>query len=366
MKRLLPLLILALLLGACVPPAATPAAPATDLSVPDPAPQAIDLPVGSGLRTGSFELYFTDPYDPAASTDSGGPDTVLSQAIDEARLSVDVAIYSMSLPSIRDALINAHRRGVAVRVVIESDNRDRSAPQALIDAGISVLGDRREGLMHDKFVIIDRAEVWTGSMNVTMDGAYEDHNHLLRIRSTRMAENYTREFEEMFVDDLFGPDRRADTPYPTLTLNGTPVETYFSPDDKVADHILPLIQNAQQSIYFLAFSFTSDDLAAAIMERANAGVTVAGVMEAEQVASNIGTEYDPFRQAGLNVHLDGNPGQMHHKVMIIDGEILILGSYNFTRSAEERNDENLLVIFNADLAGAFIQEFNRIFANAQP
>ena len=74
----------------------------------------------------------------------------------------------------------------------------------MIDAGIPVLGDRREGLMHDKFVVIDRSEVWLGSMNYTYSGTYEDNNQLIHIRSVEMAENYTTEFEEMFVDDKFG------------------------------------------------------------------------------------------------------------------------------------------------------------------
>jgi len=93
-------------------------------------------------------------------------------------------------------------------------------------------------------------------------------------------------------------------------------------------------------------------------------VTVAGVMEDEQVNSNAGTEFDPFKQAGLDVYRDGNSGQMHHKVMIIDESIVIFGSYNFTNSAETRNDENLLVIYNKGIATQFIAEFQRVYAQA--
>ena len=89
-------------------------------------------------------------------------------------------------------------------------------------------------------------------------------------------------------------------------------------------------------------------------------------MEAEQVASNVGTEYDAFRAAGLDVHLDGNSGQMHHKVMIIDDQIVIMGSYNFTASAEKANDENLIVIYNTDIASQYLREFKRVYALAQP
>ena len=77
-----------------------------------------------------------------------------------------MAIHFLDLWSIRDALIDAHRRGVAVRLVTESDNMHVPEIQEVREAGIPVLGDRREGRMHNKFVVIDRQEVWTGSLNL--------------------------------------------------------------------------------------------------------------------------------------------------------------------------------------------------------
>lgn len=313
-----------------------------------------------------LEIYFTDPTDPHAADFDGGPDEALAAAIDGARLSVDVAVYNLNLWSIRDALIHAYNRGVTVRVVAESDNLDGEEFQDLMDSGIDVLGDRREGLMHDKFVVIDRSEVWLGSMNFTTNGAYEDDNNFLRVRSVQVAEDYTTEFNEMFEQDLFGPDDLAETPNPSLTIDGTNVEVYFSPDDGVAARLVELLDGAQESIYFLAYSFTSNDLGEAMRARADAGVTVAGVMDDSQVESNTGTEFDPFQQAGLDVRLDGNEsGLMHHKVIIIDESIVITGSYNFSTSAEERNDENVFIIFNSDVAAVFMDEFQRVFDQAQ-
>ena len=98
----------------------------------------VPLPAGYGAHDTWIDIYFTDPESPLASQETGGPDGPLAASIDSARLTLDVAIYSMSLRSIRDALIRAHERGVQVRVVMESDNMDGSAPQALIDAGIEL------------------------------------------------------------------------------------------------------------------------------------------------------------------------------------------------------------------------------------
>ena len=202
-------------------------------------------------------------------------------------------------------------------------------------------------------------------MNFTFSGTYDDNNNLIHIRSVEMAENYTKEFDEMFVDDKFGPDVVPATPNPDITISGTRVETFFSPDDGVAAHVLQVLNDAEESIYFMAFSFTTDELGEAIRSKAENGLTVAGVMEEEQVKSNIGTEYDPFKQAGLDVYVDGNDGQMHHKVMIVDGKIVITGSYNFSNSAETRNDENLVIFHNEQIADFYLGEFQRVYQQSQ-
>lgn len=312
-----------------------------------------------------YSIYFTDPQDPAASSYRGGPDEALAAAIDRARLSLDLATLELNLWSVRNALIHAHKRGVQVRVVTESNNLDFDEIQDLIKAGIPVLGDRREGLMHNKFAVIDRQEVWTGSMNFTTSDGYKNDNNLVRLHSAQLAENYTTEFEEMFIDDLFGPDIRAATPHPALTIDDSRVETYFSPDDQTAKRLVELLSSAQKNIYFLAFSFTSDDLADALIRRARAGVEVAGVMDESQIASNQGTEFERLRAAGLDIRTDGNKNKMHNKVFIIDGNIVITGSYNFSASAEKYNDENTIILYNKDIAAQYLAEFQRIFELAE-
>lgn len=361
------LIITCFLLSACgnvpaIPTSQTdfPLTPTSGTSV-----TPIELQAGYGVRGPWFELYFTNPASPLAPQGTGGVDGPLVAAIDAARLSVDVAAYSLSLNSVRNALLRAHDRGATVRVVMESSNMDRSDPQILIEEGIPVIGDNRDGLMHDKFIIIDKSEVWIGSMNFTDGGAYDDNNNLMRIRSTKMVENYLTEFEEMFNDDMFGPDIVAQTPNPTITLDGTRIDMFFSPDDGVLASLVPVLESAQESIYFLAYSFTSNQLGEIVRQKAEAGITIAGVMDDGQVRSNQGTEYDPFRQADLDVRIDGIDGLLHHKVFIVDENIVVLGSYNFSQNAEERNDENLMIIYDPVIAEQFIFEFKRIQEQAQ-
>lgn len=333
--------------------------------VPDGVVQEIPMQVGYGARGSFYEIYFTDPFNPESKREEGGPDVPLVQAIDNAQVSLDVAAYSMSLRSVRDALLRAQKRGVRVRMVMESTNIGSAVPQALLDGGIPIIGDNRDGLMHDKFVVIDRSEVWMGSMNFTTSGTYEDNNNLVRIHSSEMAEDYTVEFEEMFERDFFGADAIAKTPNPHLTIDGTMLEVYFSPDDKVAARIVELLRGAQHSITFMAFSFTASDFGKIISQKAKQGLEIHGVMEQEQVKSNKGTQYSYFEKASLPVYIDGNDGQMHHKVFIIDNEIVITGSYNFSFSAETKNDENVVIFFDRQIAAEYLSEFARVESEAQ-
>jgi phosphatidylserine/phosphatidylglycerophosphate/cardiolipin synthase-like enzyme len=335
----------------------------------DPAPASPTLqPTGAEK---SIELFFSEPYSPLSEDLEGGPDEELAAAIKNASFSVDMAIYNLNLWSIRDALLEAASNGVRVRVVTEYNNFHKAEIRSLQNAGIPVHSDERNHLMHHKFVVIDDAEVWTGSMNFTVNGAYHNNNNLVRLRSSELAADYTREFEEMFVQDAYGLLSESDTPYPEVLLGDTLVEVYFSPDEgyvsgnQISARLVDLIESAEESVYLLAFSFTSNPIAEALLEQYRAGLDVRGVVESSQINAS-GAKTNTLRSAGVDLRLDGNPDTMHHKVLIIDEQIMVLGSYNFTRSAEEKNDENLLILHSPSLVSQFLIEFDKIYHNASP
>ncbi len=204
--------------------------------------------------------------------ETGGPDDPLVASLDAARVAIDMAAYSLNLKDVELSLLHAQQRGVQVRLVMESNNMNTAEVKALQSANVPIIGDHLSGLMHDKFVVIDRAEVWTGSMNYTDSGTYDDNNNLIHIRSTEVADDYETEFNQMFVDHRFGSNLVSETPYPSVTMDGTPLNIYFSPADHIQSALLPLINNAHSSIYFLAYSFTADLLGKAVRQRAEAGV----------------------------------------------------------------------------------------------
>lgn len=346
-RRLTGVIALCLLLAGCVKAVPTP--PLTP-----PAPTATPVP--------AITAYFTRPGE----SRPGRLEKDLTASIDSARQSVDVAMFNLTLPSVRDSLVAAFNRGLAVRVVMESASLDGKVPQELRKAGIKALGDRREGLMHNKYLVIDGAEVWSGSLNLTASGLYEDNNNFVHITSTRLAQNYTHEFEEMFLRDQFGPDSVKDTPLPALTLNGVAVENYFAPEDNAMRALINQVKSAQHSVDILAYAFTYNALADALIERAKAGVTVRVVFEHDQITSGSGSEFSRLKQAGLDIREDGNPGLMHHKVIVVDGQTVAFGSFNFSRNADQVNDENLLIVHDPTLAAQFEQEFERVYNQANP
>jgi phosphatidylserine/phosphatidylglycerophosphate/cardiolipin synthase-like enzyme len=328
-------------------------------------------PPPGAATTDWYEVYFTSPVYPTNKDNyKGGLDTHLVRLLNQATSTVDVAVYDFDLANVAAALAAAQDRGVRVRLVTDGDtlaNPDavvRAALDALRRAGIPIVADQRGAIMHHKFTVVDREWVQTGSWNYTVGDTYRLNNHLILIHSRELAENYTAEFEKMFVHQQFGPNKAKGVPYPVLTIGGARVQNYFAPQDRVAGHLIAAVRAARQSIHFLAFSFTHDDLGRAIRDQAKAGLTVGGVFET--TGSNTPySEYGPMKQAGLDVHTDGNPYAMHHKVLLLDERTVVLGSFNFSDSADKANDENVLIVEDAGLAQAFQAEYDRVLAQAK-
>ena len=332
-------------------PVATPAPATVAASWLTPLPREPGQPV-LAFRGRGWEIYFTRPDLPTARLHQGGPDAALARALNSAQQRIWMAAYDLNLWSLRDALLAAHRRGVQVRLVVDEQHITPEV-QALQAAGVPVVVDDGPGLMHHKFVVIDDAEVWTGSMNFTLNGAYRNANNLIRVRSTRLAADYAREFAEMFAEGRFGPRSQTDTPYPRLTVDGVPLEVYFAPDDHPQKRLVALLRSTQSRLFIWAYIWTAHPLTDEVLALARRGVQVRGWFEAEQLDA-AGHDYPRFKAAGLAVEPDPLPGLLHHKVLVLDGQTVVLGSYNFTRSADVRNDENVLVVHDADLAAAFV------------
>ena len=346
-------------LPACVAASPTVSFVVTPGSIKTDAFVQENYPAGVGYRSTILDIYFTDPASPFTFRKEDGIDQIIVETIDSAKVSVDIAIYNFDIYSIQKAVQDAANRGVSVRIVTESDNSENYSIVRLRDAGISVVEDDQNGLMHNKFVIIDGQQVWTGSANFSEDSFYIDDNVMILIKDAQIAQNYQVEFEELFSDGLFGAAGDTDQPYPKVTIGPYQIETLFSPDDAPVRPIVERIQKAENEIVFFTYALTGEDFGDALLEASANGVKIEGIFD-DQLSNNVGSQLARLRSAGVSVWVDSPDRLMHQKVIVIDKAVVIVGSYNFSANAEKRNDENLLIIENPAIAQFFLDEFAKL------
>lgn len=298
-------------------------------------------------------------FAPVEALNPWGLDDCLVRLINDARQSILCAFYELQLMSVADALIARRLDGVSVRLVSDSHYRNRDAIQRCIRAGIPVVFDDRAPFMHNKFCVIDARIVWTGSTNVTENCMYRNNNNTVLINSTQLADDYSAEFLEMFEKKRFGGRSPRNTPFPLVQVGNTSIECYFAPEDHVQREIVAEVRAAAHTIDFMAFSFTSKEIAEAMAARMKAGVRVRGLFEARNTSDDFCRD-DYLRDRGAEIHLDKNPYSMHHKVVLVDGATVITGSYNFSKNADTQNDENVLIIHDPQLVAVYTAEFERL------
>jgi len=138
--------------------------------------------------------------------------------------------------------------------------------------------------------------------------------------------------------------------------NPTTWEVYFSPGGECLDAITRELGKAKKSVLVQAYSFTSAPIAEALVNAHKRGVKVEVILDKSR--KNEKKSSAPFLSAGgVPVKIDTTRGIAHNKVMIIDDEIVITGSFNFTKRAEEKNAENLLIIHDRKLAEKYVENW---------
>ncbi len=270
---------------------------------------------------------------------------ILEKLILSANNSVDCALYDLRLQNVIKALAKKSKN-IPVRVVVDNDNYKyvKGAKQ-----------DDDNQLMHNKFCIIDKKIITTGSFNPTENDAFKNNNNFLIIHSKYLAENYEEEFKELWNLE-FG--KGSYVKYPEIYFNGYIIENYFCPEDNCKEKLIEEIKKSEKSIYFMTFSFTDEEIADAILfQDIN---DIKGVFDKMQASSDY-SQYKRMKDFGLDVKLDKNKYKLHHKVFIIDNESVITGSYNPTFAGNFKNDENILIIHDKEIAKKFVEEFNSLF-----
>ena len=333
--------------------------------------------------TGVIKVYFNQSIDPSFAVGGAAPvgigattiQNYLISLIDAAQTSVDVALYNNDQTALVDVLKAAHNRGVRVRYLADK----ATANQALTPPPpFLVLKGNINGLMHNKFVVIDAGSVnnsWvmTGTMNFTTQNMFTDFNSSLFIQDQSLAKTYVKEFEEMWGTNTaspdifaakFGADKTDNTPH-RFKIGTIDMECFFSPSDGPTQALVDVVNTANVDLEFETLTFTMNAIGTAVKDRKVAGVNVRGMIE--QI-NDQGSEFAFFQTNGVNVKEHTLPGSLHHKTCIVDATVpasnptVATGSHNWSASAETRNDENLVIIHDAKIANIFLQEFEKRWA----
>ncbi|MGB9589462.1 MAG: phospholipase D-like domain-containing protein [Candidatus Hydrothermia bacterium] len=299
-----------------------------------------------------WEIYFTSQCQ---------PEFRLAELIRGAKREVHMAFYDLDHPEVINALLD-RKDEIEISVVTETDNSGSWGISRLRDAGIPLKTDNRNPLMHDKFAIIDDSVIWTGSYNLTQRGSSLNYDNAIVIFAPSLASNYEAEFQEMW-DGYFGAGSPRNTNC-CFIIEGVEIENYFAPEDGVSWHIISEISTAKKEIRFMVYSFTDKSIAELLVEKHGEGLPVEGILNKDQERDE-NSVWRMLAGAGIAVYFPKKK-TLHHKVIVIDSSVVITGSFNFTKSANTRNDENILIIHSPEFARAYLEEYERVRSRSIP
>ena len=315
-----------------------------------------------GVKVGTVEFY-------AGPRNVGGPDNleqVIIDFINGAQKRLEIAVQELESKPIAQAIIDARKRKVLVKLVLEQSYLKRTPPKddpwspggknepnrgvhdAILRTNIDVKVDYNAGIFHQKFIVKDGEEVLTGSTNFTPTGTNNNLNHIVIVRDKAVAKIYRREFKEI-QQGHFGKLNEGHDSRPTeVTVSNVPIKVLFAPDHNPEMEIMKQMLKARSRIDFAIFTFSKssgiDDTMLRILDFDN--MPIRGAFDGRQGAQ----DWSPITQIsakGADLHAvnKGNGvGKLHHKLMVLDDEVVIAGSFNYTGPANQLNDENIIIL----------------------
>ena len=291
----------------------------------------------------------------------------LKNEIDNAKFSIDFAIYGINnQPEIYNALIKAKQRGVKIRGVFDFDKRNINYYPDIeyIKKQIKTINTDEifefknfPAIMHNKFFVFDNSIVWTGSSNISSTDLTEfNANYSLLINSKDVAKIYTSEFNQMY-NGKFHTDKISFEKNTVILKNGIKVQILFSPQDNIIDNlIIPIILSAKEYIYIPIFFITHPAIRDALITAHKNGVDIKIINDATNAHSKYSIHKE-LRKAGIKIKTENYAGKMHMKAMFVDDKISVVGSMNYTKSGNNKNDENVLIIYNKEITKYFKRTF---------
>jgi len=299
----------------------------------------------------------------------GGPDDLqeaIVKFIDGAKKKLDIAVQELDCEEIAKAIVRAKQRKVSVRLVLEGDYLRAKKPlsdpftlgkgehevnrmlhDAILRSAIKTNTDFNPKIFHQKYIVRDGSAVLTGSTNFTNTGVGRNLNHLVIVYDRKVANTYSREFKEIQQGHFGKLNEGHDEKPRDVEVSGVPIRILFAPDHAPEMEIMKQMAKAKKRIDFAIFTFSKssgiDDQMILLKE---AGIIVRGVLDGRQ-ANQKWAATRPIKNAGatlFQVSSQGNLGKLHHKLMVIDEQVIVAGSFNYTGPANRLNDENIIVL----------------------
>ncbi len=260
------------------------------------------------------------------------------QAVDHARESITVAIYALTDRQIIQALKKKSESGVSVYIVCDakaSPGISQQLPHATVVRRFS------RGLMHQKILIVDRAQIWLGSANFTPSSLEIHGNLVVGLENPALAAALTSRIKSMDEDGgVASPLSHRET-----IAGSQKVELWVLPDDPEAmNRMIALFRSAQKSIKVAMFTWTRADFAQELAAAAKRGVQVSVVLDRYSGKGASAGIVRGLVKAGISVRLSTGQGLLHHKFAYIDNRLLVNGSANWTNAAFKDNDDLFVVI----------------------
>ncbi len=303
----------------------------------------------------AWSVYFNFP------PSSGALKNSLLNLLSKAHVSVDIAIYNIDDEEVINVLRERQSAGVRVRIVMEG--RNYLSKMALLK-GLNVVADPIDnGLMHEKFVVVDDEWVWVGSANFTLSSFEKDLNNAIILHSAQLAKVFEKEFELLY-DGYFSRAIRSEF----LNVEGMGIFVGFSPGAKCFDELLNVLKSSKRNVYIAMYAFSDWRLALTLAWLDARGVKIHILVDPRWNVSSYSVLREMRKE--FNFKTCENPyGLLHDKYIIVDpnsnNAALIMGSYNLTKSAQLRNDEVVLVIRSEKLAKLYLQNFTVIRSLSQ-
>jgi len=188
-----------------------------------------------------------------------------------------------------------------------------------------------------------------------------DQLSFIRNKAFELGRPYMQEGGEKAVKVLNWIDKLVKAIQPKKHNNVMASEAYFSPGNSCRSKIINLIKSATKSIDICVFTISDNNITKAIIEAHQRGVAVTILSDNDKV-NDKGSDVNYLSEKGVEVILDNSPYHMHHKFSIFDAKILVNGSFNWTRSASDVNEENIIVTAEQELLTIFGKHF-RVMAN---